>query len=42
MKQVIDDLNEINVDLDLMDKALSYEVMVDPSLTKNLFDGKTR
>ena len=42
LKQVIDDLNAINVDLDLMDKALSYEVMVDPTLTEGLFDGKTR
>ena len=42
LKQVIDDLNAINVDLDLMDKPLSFEVMVDPSLTEGLFDGKTR
>jgi NitT/TauT family transport system substrate-binding protein len=42
LKDVIDGLNEINVDLDLMDQALDYEAMVDPTLTEGLFDGKTR
>jgi NitT/TauT family transport system substrate-binding protein len=42
LKDVIDGLNAINVDLDLMDQALDYEVMVDPTLTEGLFDGKTR
>ena len=42
LKQVIDDLNDINVDLDLMDAAISYEAMVDPTLTEGLFEGKTR
>ncbi len=40
--EVIDGLNAINVDLDLMDGPLSYESMVDPTLTEGLFDGKTR
>ncbi|MFP6741321.1 MAG: ABC transporter substrate-binding protein [Alphaproteobacteria bacterium] len=39
---VIDSLNEINVDLDLMDAAISFDVMVDPTLTDGLFDGHTR
>ncbi len=42
LKDVIDGLNAINVDLDLMDQALDYEAMVDPTLTEGLFDGKTR
>ncbi len=42
LKQVIDDLNAINVDLDLMDAPISYEAMVDPTLTEGLFEGKTR
>ncbi|MDX1574872.1 MAG: ABC transporter substrate-binding protein [Kiloniellales bacterium] len=42
LKDVIDGLNEINVDLDLMDEAIAYEDMVDPTLTEGLFDGKTR
>jgi len=42
LKEVIDSLNTINVDLDLMDEALSFEAIVDPTLTEGLFDGKTR
>lgn len=42
LKQVIEDLTAINVDLDLMDAAIAYEAMVDPTLTDGLFDGKTR
>jgi NitT/TauT family transport system substrate-binding protein len=42
LKDVIAGLNVINVDLDLMDQALDYEAMVDPTLTEGLFDGKTR
>ena len=39
---VIDSLNEINVDLDLMDAAIDFGVMVDPTLSEGLFDGHTR
>lgn len=39
---VVDSLNEINVDLDLMDAAIGFDVMVDPTLTEGLFDGHTR
>lgn len=42
LKDVIEGLNVINVDLDLMDEAIAYEAMVDPTLTEHLFDGKTR
>ena len=42
LKDVVAGLNDINVDLDLMDAAISYEAMVDPTLTDGLFDGKTR
>ena len=42
LKVVVAGLNDINVDLDLMDAAISYEAMVDPTLTDGLFDGKTR
>jgi NitT/TauT family transport system substrate-binding protein len=42
LKGVIDGLNAINVDLDLMDQAIAYEAIVDPTLTDGLFDGKTR
>lgn len=42
LKDVVDGLNAINVDLDLMDQAIPYEAMVDPTLTEGLFDGKTR
>ena len=42
LKGVVEGLNAINVDLDLMDKALAYEDIVDPTLTKGLFDGKKR
>ena len=42
LKQVIDDLNEINVSLDLMDEPISYEDMVDPTLTVGLFEGHPR
>lgn len=42
LKGVVDALNDINVDLDLMDQAIAYEDMVDPTLTDGLFDGKTR
>jgi len=39
---VIDSLNEINVDLDLMDKPIGFDVMVDPTLTEGLFEGHKR
>jgi NitT/TauT family transport system substrate-binding protein len=39
---VIDGLNEINVDLDLMDAPISFDVMVDATLTEGLFDGHQR
>ena len=42
LKDVVDGLNTINVDLDLMDEKIEYEAMVDPTLTEGLFDGKTR
>ncbi len=42
LKDVIESLNAINVDLDLMDQAISFEAMVDPTLSEGLFDGKTR
>ena len=42
LKQITEDLTAINVDLDLMDEPLPYELLVDPSVTKNLFKGKTR
>ncbi len=42
LKEVVDGLNAINVDLDLMDEAIPYEAMVDPTLTEGLFNGKTR
>ena len=42
LKDVVAGLNDINVDLDLMDVAIPYEAMVDPTLTDGLFDGKTR
>jgi NitT/TauT family transport system substrate-binding protein len=42
LKEVIEGLNAINVDLDLMDKAIAYEAIVDPTLTEGLFEGKTR
>ena len=42
LKDVIESLTAINVDLDLMDQAIAYEAMVDPTLTDGLFDGKTR
>lgn len=42
LKDVVDGLNAINVDLDLMDRPIEYEAMVDPTLTEGLFDGKTR
>jgi NitT/TauT family transport system substrate-binding protein len=42
LKDVIDGLNAINVDLDLMDEAIAYEAIADPTLTEGLFDGKTR
>ncbi len=42
LKDVIDSLNTINVDLDLQDKALAYEDIVDPTLTDGLFDGHKR
>ena len=42
LASVIDGLNEINVDLDLMDAPISFEVMVDPTLTEGLFDGHKR
>ena len=42
LKDVVAGLNDINVDLDLMDASISYEAMVDSTLTDGLFDGKTR
>ncbi len=42
LKDVIEALTVINVDLDLMDEAIAYEAIVDPTLTEGLFDGKTR
>ena len=42
LASVVDGLNDINVDLDLMDAAIPYEAMVDPTLTEGLFEGKTR
>ena len=42
LKDVIAGLNEINVDLDLMDAPISFDVMVDPTLTDGLFDGHKR
>ena len=42
LKDVVAGLNDINVDLDLMDEAIPYEAMVDPTLTDGLFEGKTR
>jgi NitT/TauT family transport system substrate-binding protein len=39
---VIDSLNEINVDLDLMDKPIGFDVMVDATLTEGLFEGHKR
>ena len=42
LKDVIESLTAINVDLDLMDQAIAYEAIVDPTLTDGLFDGKTR
>ena len=42
LASVIDSLNDINVDLDLMDAAISFDVMVDPTLTDGLFDGHKR
>ena len=42
LADVIQSLNEINVDLDLMDAPIPYEVIVDPTLTDGLFDGHKR
>ncbi len=42
LKDVIDSLNTINVDLDLMDKAIAYGDIVDATLTDGLFDGHKR
>ncbi len=42
LKDVIEALTVINLDLDLMDEAIAYEAIVDPTLTEGLFDGKTR
>lgn len=39
---VVDGLNEINVDLDLMDKAIPYEAIINADLIDGLFEGKTR
>lgn len=39
---VVDGLNEINVDLDLMDKAIPYEAIINVDLIDGLFEGKTR
>ncbi len=42
LASVVDSLNTINVDLDLMDKAIPYDALVDPTLSDGLFEGKTR
>ena len=42
LKRIVEDLTAISLDLDLMDEAIPYEAMVDPSLTEGLFDGKIR
>jgi NitT/TauT family transport system substrate-binding protein len=42
LKQVIDDLNEINVSLDLQDAPIEFPEQTDPSLLAGLFDGRTR
>jgi len=42
LKQIVEDLTVINLDLDLMDEAIPYEFLVDASTTENLFEGKTR
>ena len=42
LKDVIDSLNTINVDLDLQDKAIAYGDIVDPTLTDGLFEGHKR
>jgi len=42
LRNVVDSLNAINVDLDLMDAPISFEVMADPTLTDGLFDGHKR
>ena len=42
LKQITEDLTAINLDLDLMDEAIPYELLVDASITKDLFEGKTR
>jgi NitT/TauT family transport system substrate-binding protein len=42
LKDVIDSLNTINVDLDLQDKAIAYGDIVDATLTDGLFDGHKR
>ena len=42
LESVVEGLNDINVSLDLMDEAIPYEAMVDPTLTEGLFEGRTR
>jgi len=42
LKKVFEALNDINVELGLMDKPLTFEGIVDPTLVKGLFDGKKR
>ena len=42
LRDVVNSLNAINVDLDLMDAPISFEVMADPKLTDGLFDGHKR
>jgi len=42
LRDVVNSLNAINVDLDLMDAPISFEVMADPTLTDGLFDGHKR
>jgi len=42
LKEVVDGLTDINIELDLMDAPSAYEVMVDPTLTDGLFDGHKR
>ena len=42
LEPIVDSLNEINVSLDLMDEAIPYDAMMDPTLLGGLFEGHTR
>ena len=42
LKKIIEDLTVINLDLDLMDEAIPYDLLIDASTTQGLFEGKTR